>query len=151
MLVQISRPDLVYYDWEITQDRLHQMRTLGTHLSMAKHWPEPSLASPTRAWLTKLEPLLGNSITEVTLRAPNELKLLRKSHLGLTGFELVCLTRWLESPGFPLRDEPPPQIRPVIAPGTATNRPPRSGGPILAIPQGPLPGVRTNKPAPRPR
>lgn len=151
-----GRNNLVYYDWEITQERLHELRQLGTLLSIAKSWPEALSTSPTRVWLTKVGPMLGNTITEATLTAPNELTLVRKSHLGLTGFELVYLTRWLESPAFPWRFEPPPKPRP---PGwtnrvgkPSTNKAGRASGPILAIPQGPLPvPPRTNSPAGKPR
>ena len=135
-----GRNNLVYYDWEITQERLHELRQLGTLLSIAKSWPEALSTSPTRVWLTKVGPMLGNTITEATLTAPNELTLVRKSHLGLTGFELVYLTRWLESPAFPWRFEPSPKPRP---PGwtnrvgkPSTNKAGRASGPILAIRKG---------------
>ena len=53
-------------------------------------------------WQCLAAPLLGNTVTEITLTGPREITLVRKSHLGFTGFELVMLTRWLNDPHFPL-------------------------------------------------
>ena len=38
-----------------------------------------------------------NTVTEVTVASPQELSLKRKGPIGLTGFELVTLTRWFDS------------------------------------------------------
>lgn len=156
MFAQLGgRNNLVYYDWEITQERLHQFRQLGTLLSIVKGWQEPPPTAPTRAWLDKVEPLLTNTITEVTLSAPNELTLVRKSHLGLTGFELLYLSRWLESPAFPWRIERPPLMLPRGATNrpaaTQTNRPARAPGRQgIPLTPGPKPNS-TNRPAGNPR
>ncbi|MHB8523973.1 MAG: hypothetical protein ACYDH9_24890 [Limisphaerales bacterium] len=115
-----GRTNLLYYDWEITQERLGQWRAMSqlySIISTAWH-PAPTNApkaranlpapkplvdtnAPTQQWLTAVAPFLGNAVTEVTMASPQELTLVRKSPLSLTGFELVLLTRWLDEPAFP--------------------------------------------------
>ena len=113
----IGRTNLVYYDWELTQERLAQVRYMTQLVDMINNRRLATTNSTGFQWLREIEPLLGNSITEVTLSSPKELSFVRKSDLGFTGFELVMLSRWIESAGFPLRYEPPPLIN------LRTNRP----------------------------
>jgi hypothetical protein len=115
-----GRTDLVYYDWEITQYRLLQWRSISQVLPIFAKQPvvyTNELGRQTRfvparvpeqKWLTAIEPMLGNTITEVTYKSPNELHLVRKSHLGLTSVELVLLSHWLASPNFPFSSKPAP-------------------------------------------
>jgi hypothetical protein len=99
----IQRPDVVYYDWEITQTRVGQWRHLSQLFSVIVGQPQLSTNMAGLNWLLLMEkePLLGNTITEITTVSPNEWLLVRRSHLGLTGLELVALTRWIESRDFP--------------------------------------------------
>ena len=46
-------------------------------------------------WLTEVAPLLGNTITEEVQASPTRLTFVRKSHLGLTGIELIFIARAL--------------------------------------------------------
>jgi hypothetical protein len=46
-------------------------------------------------WLRGLEPLAGNTVTEITRVAPNELSVTRKAAIGLTALELVLLADWI--------------------------------------------------------
>ena len=39
---------------------------------------------------------LGNTVTDMTQTGPSELTLVRKSHAGFTGFELLALARALD-------------------------------------------------------
>ena len=48
-------------------------------------------------WLGEIEPSLGNTTTEISVTSPQELTLVRKSHLGLTGVELIALAHWAEA------------------------------------------------------
>jgi hypothetical protein len=106
----VGRKDLVYYDWEITERRLlHANQTYQLFDILQKRQTMPTSAS-THKWLQAVGPLLGNTVTEVRVSSPKELTLLRKSHLGLTGFELATCARWMDSPGFPLSFEPPPPL-----------------------------------------
>lgn len=120
LLGQISgRRNLLYYDWEITQARLMQVRLLsqfkdmvlgGTLLSPAE---KPSGASSCEdAWLSAVSPLLGNTVTEITAQSSREWKLSRKSHIGLTSLELLNLVRWLDRNDFPLCGCALPPARP---------------------------------------
>ena len=104
----LGRPDVLYYDWEITQERLKQWREmylLRSFFLMSSYSPTNA---PSQKWLIALEPELGNTITEATLTSPNEVLVTRKSHLGFTGWELVTLMRWLDSTHFPMTFDPAP-------------------------------------------
>lgn len=111
----ISRTNLVYYDWEITGQRLvqwHQINQAFSVLPTPGKLPEISAPTAGPQWLVAISPLLGNSATDILLTSPQELTLVRKSHLGLTGFELVALVKWLEAPEFPGVDLPWPFVSP---------------------------------------
>lgn len=96
-----GRTNLVYYDWEITQERLLQWRNLN-QLLRAISSEEPAATNMlSQHWLGDIGSKLGNTVTEITLVASNELSLNRKSHGGFTGFEFVALTEWLDAPHFP--------------------------------------------------
>ncbi len=96
-----GRTNLLYYDWEITQARLAQLRPLVKLLSIVTSKPYQNTDSLAEKWLGEIEPKLGNSITEVSVTSPQELTLVRKSPLGLTGAELIALAHWVESTNFP--------------------------------------------------
>jgi hypothetical protein len=104
LLSQLTgRDNLVAYDWEITQERIGYWRIFS---QLAPIVGRTSSATNDRAalrvsyqtterFLEYAGSNLGNTITEVVASGPNELSLTRKSHLGLSGFELVRLARWL--------------------------------------------------------
>jgi hypothetical protein len=98
----LSRTNLVYYDWEITQERLMQWRPLSQFYFIVQGRMFPSLDAAAKKWLNAIKPKLGNCGTVVTLTAPNELTVVRNSPIGLTGMELTLLGYWLDSSGFPL-------------------------------------------------
>ncbi len=101
LLAQIlGTTNLVYYDWEITGVRLPQWQEMLSLAGIFSRNPVPTTA-PGQKWLEAIKMKCGNTVTEVTLTRPDELSLVRKSNLGLTGFELVSLTRWLDSKNFP--------------------------------------------------
>lgn len=113
---QLNRTNLVYYDWEITQFRLGQLREtldlLGTLLTL----PQMGTNSVARRWVDAAAPKLGNTITELSATSSEELSLVRRSHIGLNGLELVALANWIESTNFPKIDlsvgfRPPPKTR----------------------------------------
>ncbi|MEO5802887.1 MAG: hypothetical protein ABIR24_05105 [Verrucomicrobiota bacterium] len=119
--------DLVYYDWEITQERLSQWMILGQLLPLFPREPIVSTNAalrkgfvpakvPEHKWLAAIAPKLGNTITEITFKAPNELNLVRKSHLGLNSIELVLLSHWLAGPNFPSTNNSSaaPMARPAL-------------------------------------
>ena len=104
----LGRKDLVYYDWEITTNRLQHARQTYQLLDLIQQRQLVPSNAATYKWLQAVEPLLGETVTEIAASSPKELVLRRKSHLGLTGFELATLTRWIDSPDFPLSFAPPP-------------------------------------------
>ncbi|MBM3876026.1 MAG: hypothetical protein FJ386_04805 [Verrucomicrobia bacterium] len=107
LLAQLGRTNLVYYDWEVTQFRLQQVRQTRQLLQLLGG-PGAGLMgrTPGQAWLDAIAPQLGNTITEATIDGPKELRVIRNSHAGLTGFELLMLARWLDNPDFPAWREP---------------------------------------------
>jgi hypothetical protein len=94
-----SRQNLVYYDWELTGQRLQQMRLVPRML-----WFHPGTVAGEVSldglvvkdeMLGAMNPQIGVTVTEVTRTAPNELFIIRKGPIGLTGFEMVELSDWL--------------------------------------------------------
>jgi hypothetical protein len=135
------RTNLVYYDWELTQERMNhakQMHQLACIIN-ARRVPETNTAS--KIWFDSIRHKLGNTVTEILQTGPQELVLVRKSVLGFTAFELATLSAWLDSPGFPYKiDLPPPLQRraaarkgakagqtPTAKPASGTVAPPKKG------------------------
>ncbi len=119
----LGRTNLAYYDWEITQEQLGHWRALNQLGEIVTHHPLTSTNLASQKWDRAVAPLLGNTATEVTVTSPSEFTLVRKSHLGLTGFELVTLARWLESVEFPKYGYypiPPKKVTPARPPTSAS-------------------------------
>jgi hypothetical protein len=110
-----SRTNLLYYDWEITQGRISQLRTLVQMMSLFTTIPQTDTNYLSARWLDVLEPKLGNTITEVSVASPTELNVVRNSHIGFNGVELLTLAYWLEGTNFPRMNYritlPPPKVR----------------------------------------
>ena len=136
LLMQLtSQPKLVYYDWEITQARLKSWRIMAQLFATIAGQPQFTTNTAGLPWMMAVEPRLGNTITEIAADSPSEWSLVRKSHIGFTGIELVALARWLESTNFPKLgfDLPParpvragstPPSPPATAPAAPANKPP---------------------------
>jgi hypothetical protein len=127
---QLNRPDLVYYHWEMTGDRLKQLPQLTQLALLISQHRQLAGQSAADRWLNQIAPSLGNGITEITQTAPDELAFVRKAPGGLTAPEFIALANWLEAPDFPgcnlrLPSRPANFKRPVPAqkPG-ATSAPP---------------------------
>jgi hypothetical protein len=93
--------DLRYFEWEITQERLIQLRPLLQLASVFLTISPMSTNSAAHKWIDAVEPRLGNTVTEVREISPRELHLVRSSHAGLNGIELLTLASWLEGTNFP--------------------------------------------------
>lgn len=119
-----ARTNVMYYDWEITEQRLNHGKQFYQLLSILDQRQIPGTNSPSKRWLSAIGPKLVNTVTEIVQTGPQELSLVRKSHLGWTGFELATLSVWLDSPGFPFTFELPPHI----STRTLTNAPARTNG-----------------------
>jgi hypothetical protein len=139
----IGRTNLVYYDWESTDQRLPHARQTFQLSDIIAGRRIQATNFATQRWISEVAPLLGNTVTEVTLSAPRELSLVRKSDIGLTGFEVAWLGRWIDSPRFPFHYEPPPMVRTrVPRPAAVTNQPVRGSPPKAetnraTVPKGP--------------
>jgi hypothetical protein len=111
-----SRTNLLYYDWEITEARLVQVRPMLGLLSIVVTYPGHDTNSVTSRWLDGVQPKLGETITEAAAVSPREVNIVRKSHIGFNSLELLALMNWLESPNFPqtnwkLAFRPPPKAQ----------------------------------------
>jgi hypothetical protein len=81
--------------------------------------------------------------------------MVRTGSIGLTGFEIITLMRWLDDPAFPMLSEPatPPRRQP--RPKTAAPAAPAASAPAVAAPAVAAPAVaapassRTNTAAPK--
>ena len=120
LLAQIQgRTNLVYYDWEITGHRVREWQILSKMIDNRASRPDRGSvekAAAETAWLGALTRLPGETVTEITRVAPNELSVERKAPVGFTAAELVFLADWLcganSGPIFP----PPPRGKPVPRP-----------------------------------
>jgi hypothetical protein len=101
LLAQFDRNNLVYYDWEITGERLKLLPQLTQLSLMLTRHRQLDALSASEKWLNRIGPALGVAVTEVTQTAPNELSFTRKAPGGLTAFELIALANWLEATNFP--------------------------------------------------
>jgi hypothetical protein len=101
LFTQLDRTNLVYYDWEITSERLKLLPQLTQLSLMVTRHRQLAAESAALKWLNRIGPTLGPTVTEVTQTAPNELSFTRKSAGGLTAIELTALANWLEATNFP--------------------------------------------------
>lgn len=121
-----GRTNLVYYDWEITEHRLNHGKQFYQLASLINRRRTPSTNTASKRWLVDIGPKLGNTATEITQTGPQELVLVRRSHVGFTGFELATLSLWLDTPGFPFEFGLPGPM-PSLKPRPATNSPAARG------------------------
>jgi hypothetical protein len=124
LMEQLEKRNLIYYDWEITQERLRQWRPIWQFAQILQGRIFPPSASD--RWIDGIMPLLGNTVTQVTIEKNNRLKLVRNSDAGLTALELVLLAHALDPndvrerrhlpPGQhpPARRKPAPQPAPGL-------------------------------------
>jgi hypothetical protein len=98
----LNNTNLVYYDWEVTADRVQQWLYICQFARMVSQRPQLSSTGVSVAWIEAIIPKLTRSLTQITITGPAQLSLVRKSSIGLTGIELQLLADWLESPQFPI-------------------------------------------------
>lgn len=124
LLAQLNRPNLVYYDWEITEERLRQWRQLSQITRMVKLQPPPLKSVAHAQWAEAIAPLLGNTVTEFTRTGPREVSFIRKGHLGLTGVEIVRLAGALDDYLWPGPQTPGPRPGLPVPPAPTGKVPP---------------------------
>jgi hypothetical protein len=127
----MNSPNLVYYHWEVTGERLKELPQLSQLLLVLTRHEQVKVPSAAANWLDRIEPSLGSSVTEVTQTAPDELAFKRTAPGGLTAIELLALVDWLEAPQFPAFDLrlPPPRVRPGQKPFNPLSTPPATPAP----------------------
>ena len=96
-----ARTNLVYYDWEITGNRIIQWQNLSQLPDLVRGRNLFMISEVGQKFLAALTQRCGNTITEISLTKPNELVLERKSNAGFTAVELVFLVHWLDATNFP--------------------------------------------------
>ena len=108
----MGRTNLAYYDWEITETRVRSWSRIVQSSLIGFFRESPSTNAPVQALMECLgeKGLLGNSVTEITVTGPSELTLMRQSHVGLTGLEIVSGLRWVDSARFPFTFDRAPAL-----------------------------------------
>lgn len=124
------RNDLAYYDWEVTQPRLAQWRSTSQLMQIIGHQPQLTTNMPSVRWLRSIGPGLGETVTEISVAGPRELRLNRKAPMVFNAVELAYLATWLESTNFPFSPFVTPKLperpqRPAGARPATTNAPAR--------------------------
>jgi hypothetical protein len=114
LFAALNQTNLVYYHWENTSERLKELPQLSQLMLLLTRHRQLDGQSVAGRWLGRIGPALGNSDTEVTQAAPDELAFQRTAPGGLTAIELLAFANWLEAPQFPAFDLrlPPPRVRP---------------------------------------
>lgn len=99
-----NHPRLRYYHWEITGEKLYQYRGFLNMLGFMFDKGQLLQDSPLFGWTKDMESKLGNSVTQMLSKSADTLEIQRKSHFGLTGFEIALLAKWIHSEAFPWVD-----------------------------------------------
>ncbi|XOV73181.1 MAG: hypothetical protein ACFHW5_08355 [Verrucomicrobiota bacterium] len=99
-----NHPRLRYYHWEITGEKVYQYRGFLNMLGFMFDKGQLQQDSPLFGWTKGLESKLGNSVTQILSKSANTLEIQRKSHFGLTGFEIALIAKWIHSNAFPWVD-----------------------------------------------
>jgi hypothetical protein len=102
LFATLAPANLVFYHWEITAERLPEVRPLSQFTLMITRRNQLDGKSAAAKWLDHISPTLGNTSTTITQTAPDELTFTRRAPGGLIAIEFVALANWLESTNFPL-------------------------------------------------
>lgn len=117
LFAQIAgRDDLVAYDWESTEFRLPHWRQIYQIAEIVTRRTLTPTNAVSQRWQEEVTTHLGDTVTELRASSPTQMTLVRKSTIGLTAFELVTLSRWIDSTSFPAFGIFPPQPPPPRPP-----------------------------------
>jgi len=97
----ISRPNIVYFDRELTGPRVEAWMFLSQLFRIIGRRTQLQSETPTVQWLKVVGPMLGETLTAVVKTGPATLSFDRRSTFGLTGIEFHLLADWFESARFP--------------------------------------------------
>ena len=116
LLNQLNQKNLVYYDWEITGERIRQgIPTWHLYYLLGGKFL-PDNTAPSMQFLQEVRGQVGNTVTSGTLESPRRIKLTRQSHLGASAMELLLLAHYIDNAD--LRPHPGNKaIKIVPAPG----------------------------------
>ena len=128
LFARLSQPNLIFYHWEITAERLKTFPELYQLTLLATGHRQLEAGTASDNWLKHLGPTLGPTVTTATEISPTELSFTRRAPAGLTAVELIALGSWLEAPNFPGCDLRMPPPRPHH------HRPPAPGTPAPNVP-----------------
>ena len=130
LLARLNQPNLVFYHWEITADRLAVFPQLYQLIFLVTGHCQLDDGTPGYNWLEHPGVKLGPTITTATEVSPTELSFSRQAPAGLTALELVALTSWLEGPDFPGGDLRVPPRKKIF---NHHPHPPMTGAPAPAV------------------
>jgi hypothetical protein len=97
---QLNKKNLVFYDWEITEDRLKQLRPISQLVQIVGSPDALRPDAPSGRWIDAIVSKLGNTVTEGTLEGDRRIRFVRQSHVGLNALELIVLAHWLDPNDF---------------------------------------------------
>ena len=102
LLQQVTtQTNLVYYDWEMTGQRVDEWLHIGQLLRLLLGNANLPPDSASMAWLNAAKTNLAKSMTGAAQTGPEQLAFTRISTVGLTALEMHLLADWFESPQFP--------------------------------------------------
>jgi hypothetical protein len=108
LLGTIAPDNVVYYGWEINDERVLQWRAMIQLFYLCTMRQPSRLDTPAQSWIMAIRPKLSECRTVGTLTAPNELTFMRNATVGLTGVEMNYLASWVDGPEFPLEEAAKP-------------------------------------------
>jgi hypothetical protein len=103
-----AAPRLLYYHWELTQPRVEMLWHVANYWGIVHTYVPAPAGGAFAGWLRDkgVASCLGNTVTQATLESPTEIRVVRSGAVGLTAYELIRLTRWLDGRNFPLPTPP---------------------------------------------
>jgi hypothetical protein len=94
LIKELSRTNLLYYDWEATGESAIHWNAFWQMYEMAfQHMPENN---PGGRWVVAASSLVQTTATEALVTGPNELTIKRRGPGGLSGFEMASLGSWID-------------------------------------------------------
>lgn len=109
LMDQLNAPAVVYYNWEITSERLQELPELTQLILLVSQRQQLDVASAGAKWLKKFKARPGVTVTVATKTGPDEVTFVRTAPNGFTALELFGLAYWLDSPDFPSLEVPKAQ------------------------------------------
>ncbi len=126
-LQRLGEKNLVCYHWENTAERMPQVLNLSQLGFVITRHRQLAADSAAFKWVQKTGAAPGESVTEITQAAPDQLLFSRQSPGLFTAVEMYALANWLAAPDFPGCD-----LRLPPRPAGLKTLPPKTPGAPLA-------------------